>query len=190
MTMEPATDRQRGPHRGSLVGGILLVVVGLAFLVGRVIDVRFGADVWPLFIVAPGIAMFIAAFAIGGRAGLGLAIPGAIVTTVGLLLWVQEATGTYQTWAYAWALVAPGSVGLGMLVYGLFLGDRTVAGDGLRTFLVGLGLFLGFALFFEGMIGLSGPRLAGLDEILPVAVIILGALLVVLGLFGRRGRIA
>jgi hypothetical protein len=186
--MDPAADRRPGPHRGSLVAGTLLVGFGLAVLVGRVVDIDLGVATWPLVVVVPGVALFVAAFAVGGRGGLGLAIPGAIVTTVGLVLWVQDVTGAYQTWAYAWALVAPTAVGVGMLLYGLFLGDRELSGNGLRTLLVGLGLFLAFALFFEGFIGLSGRPIAGLDTILPAAVIVLGVVLVVLGLFGRRGR--
>jgi hypothetical protein len=186
--MEPVVERRGGPHRGSLVGGLLLVVLGLAFLAAQVLELRIGAATWPLFVVGPGVALFVAAFAIGNRGAVGMAVPGAIITTVGLVLWFQEATGTYQTWAYAWALVAPTSVGLALLVFGLFLGDREMAGGGFRTMLVGLGLFLGFALFFEGVIGLSGPRIAGLDTILPIAVIGLGALLVIVGLFGRRDR--
>ncbi|OGO57082.1 MAG: hypothetical protein A2V85_17855 [Chloroflexi bacterium RBG_16_72_14] len=130
--------------------------------------------------------MFVASFAIPPRGGLGLAIPGAIITIVGAILWFQETNDLYETWAYAWALVAPTGPGLGMLVYGLVRGDRELAGDGLRTTLVGLGLFAGFALFFEGALGLSGGRIAGLDDALPVIVIGLGVLLVILSLFGRR----
>jgi hypothetical protein len=52
--------------------------------------------------------------------------------------------------------------------------------------LVGLGLFLGFALFFEGAVGLSGDRVAGLNDVLPFVVIGLGTLMVLLS-FTRRG---
>jgi hypothetical protein len=179
----PANGQQAG-----LVMGVILVVVGAAFLVGRVVDVSLGPDAWPLWIIVPGVVMLVGSFAIPPRNGLGLAIPGAIITMVGLILWVQEAYDLYATWAYAWALVAPTGPGLGMLLYGLARSDRELAGDGLRTTLVGLGLFFGFALFFEGVIGLSGNRIAGLDDALPYAAIGLGVLLVVLSLFGRREK--
>jgi len=174
----------QAPQAG-LVAGIILVLIGALFLVARVADLALGPNAWPLWIIVPGLAMFVGSFAIPPRAGLGLAIPGAIVTTVGVILWVQETYALYATWAYAWALVAPTAPGLGMLAYGLVKGDRSIAGDGLRTMLVGLGLFLGFALFFEGVIGLSGERVAGLDQVLPYVVIGLGALLVVLSFRGR-----
>ena len=172
----------------ALVLGVVLVVVGVLFLVVRVADLRFGEDVWPLWIIVPGLALFVASFVVGGKAGLGLAIPGAIIATVGGILWVQEANDLYETWAYAWALVAPTAPGVAMFLYGLVQGDRATMGDGGRTALVGIGLFVGFALFFEGVLGLSGERFAGLDEVFPVLVIGLGALFVVLSLFGRRDR--
>lgn len=175
-------------QQAGLVIGVILVVVGAAFLVARIAEVSLGPDVWPLWIIVPGVVMLVGSFAIPPRNGLGLAIPGAIVAMVGLILWAQETYDLYATWAYAWALVAPTGPGLGMLLYGLARGDRELAGDGLRTTLVGLGLFFGFALFFEGVIGLSGNRIAGLDDALPYAAIGLGVLLVVLSLFGRREK--
>lgn len=184
----PSTSRPvvapRQPQAG-LVAGVVLVIVGSLFLLGRVTSIALGPDAWPLWIIVPGIAMLAASLAIPPRGGLGLAIPGAIVTIVGLVLWVQATYDVYASWAYAWALVAPTGPGLGMLVYGLVRGEREIARDGLRTTLVGLGLFLGFALFFEGVIGLSGDRVAGLDQALPYVVIGLGVLLVVLSLTGR-----
>lgn len=175
------------PPQAGIVAGIILIVIGGAFLVARLADLTLGADAWPLWIVIPGLAMLVGSLAIPPRGGLGLAIPGAIITIVGLVLWVQESYDVYATWAYAWALVAPTGPGIGMLVYGLAKRDRELTADGTRTTLVGLGLFLGFALFFEGVIGLSGNRIAGLDEVLPYVVIGLGALMVVLSLVGGRG---
>ena len=178
-----------GSPQLALVGGLILVIVGTLFLVGRVLDITLGAHAWPLWIIVPGLAMLTGSLLIPPRGGVGLAIPGAIVTMTGLVLWVQESYGLYETWAYAWALVAPTGPGLGMLTYGLVRGDRELAGDGLRMTLVGLGLFLGFALFFEGAIGLSGDKITGLDEVLPFVVIGLGALMVILSLVrGRPGQ--
>ncbi len=174
-----------------LVAGVILVVIGAAFLVARVVEVSFDGITWPLWIVVPGVAMLVGSFFIPPRGGLGLAIPGAIVTMVGLVLWAQAAWGLYATWAYAWALVAPTGPGLGMLLYGLVYRDGELVADGLRLTLIGLGLFCGFALFFEGVIGLSGRPIANFDEILPYAVIGLGVLMVVLSFFGggrRRNR--
>jgi hypothetical protein len=173
-----------------LVAGIVLVVVGVVFLLVRVVDLTLGASSWPLWIIAPGIAMVAGSLAIPPRGGLGLAVPGTIIAIVGGILWVQEAYGLYATWAYAWALVAPTGPGLAMLLYGLVRGDHPLAGDGFRTMLVGLGLFLGFGFFFEGVIGLSGHRIANLDQVLPFVAIGFGVLLVVASLFGggRRDR--
>ena len=183
----PVAEPARSTPPG-LIAGVILVIIGAAVLVTRVVDLSFGGATWPLWIVVPGVAMLVGSCFIPPRGGLGLAIPGAIVTMVGLILWVQEAYGLYATWAYAWALVAPTAPGLGMLLYGLVQRDGELARDGLRTTLVGIGLFLGFMLFFEGVLGLSGSPIANLDEVLPYALIGLGVLLVVLSFFGGGRR--
>lgn len=187
----PGPPRPPAPEsnsQGTLVLGVLLVLLGGGFLVTRLVDLRFVGATWPLWIVAVGAAMLVASVTIRTRAGLGLAVPGGIVLMVGLVLTVQEWYGLYQTWAYAWALVAPGGVGLGILVHGLLTGDAGSRNDGFRTLLVGLGLFVGFGLFFEGVIGLSGSRIPGLDDALPFVVIVIGVLLVAASLLGRRPR--
>jgi hypothetical protein len=181
-----AAPRSSGTPEAGIVVGVMLVIVGGLFLAGRVLDITVGPDAWPLWIIVPGLAILAGSLAIQARGGLGLAIPGAIVTMVGLVLWVQSVYDLYATWAYAWALVAPTGPGLGMLLHGAVHGDRDLVGEGFRTVLVGLGLFLGFALFFEGVIGLSGDRVAGLDDALPFVLVGLGALMVVLSI-ARRG---
>ena len=102
----------------ALVFGVLLVGVGGLLLLTRLTDISLGSDAWPLWLVVPGVACLVASFAMPQRQGLGLAIAGAIVTTVGLILWVQETYDAYATWAYAWALVAPTAPGVGTLLYG------------------------------------------------------------------------
>jgi hypothetical protein len=172
-------------RRRAIVLGAILIAVGGAFLVTNLTGFAIGAA-WPLFIVVPGLVLVAAAFAAGGEAGGGLAIAGSIVTTVGLILAVQEATGLYATWAYAWALVAPGSVGVGMVLFGTFTGRPDLVTAGLRVAGVGLALFVGFAIFFEGIIGLSGEGAPPLEGLVPIALIALGAILILGSLVGRR----
>jgi hypothetical protein len=177
-----------GERRTSVVLGGLLIVVGVALLLANQLRIDWAATGWPIFVIAPGLVLFALAFAVGGPGGAGFAVAGAIVTTTGLLLAAQNATGLWATWAYAWALVAPGSVGAGLLLYGSLTGQRSMAADGGRVLLVGLGLFLGFAFFFESVIGLSGNRLAWLDSLLPAGLVVLGIAIVVLSLAGGRRR--
>ena len=131
----PARKEER---RGPVVLGVILVLVGAVFLATNVTGFKLEAA-WPLFIIVPGLILLAASFAAGGEAGGGLAITGSIVTTVGLILAVQEATGLYATWAYAWALVAPGSVGVGMLLFGSFTGRQDLSTAGIRLAGIGLG---------------------------------------------------
>ena len=172
-------------RRGAIVLGAILIAVGGVFLVTNLTGFAIGAA-WPLFIIVPGLLLVAAAFAAGGEAGGGLAIAGSIVTTVGLILAVQEATGLYATWAYAWALVAPGSVGVGMVLFGTFTDRPDLVTAGLRTAGIGLALFVGFAIFFEGVIGLSGAGAPPLEGLVPLGLIALGVILVVGSLVGRR----
>jgi hypothetical protein len=176
-------------RRASVAVGGFLIVVGIVVLAGRQVGLDPGRAGWPLFVIVPGVVLFLASFAVGARAGAGLAVPGAILTVTGVVLAVQNETGLWSTWAYAWALVAPGGVGLGLLVYGTLTGQHDLATSGAATLLTGVALFLVFAFFFESVIGLSGRRVAGLDALLAAGLVVLGAVIVVLSVRpGRRAR--
>ena len=172
-------------RRGAVILGAILIVAGGVFLVTNLTGFTLDAA-WPLFVIVPGLVLVGASFTVRGEAGGGLAIAGSIVTTVGLILAVQEASGLYATWAYAWALVAPGSVGVGMFLFGTFTDRPDLRTAGLRLAGIGLALFIGFALFFEGVIGLSSDGRPPLEGLLPIALIALGAILVGGSVFGRR----
>ncbi len=178
-----------GPTRGRLVIGAGLVVIGAVFLIGQAVDIRVGDQLWPWFVIAPGIGLIVVGILAGGPPGVAFSIAGAITTMAGLVLFVQQLTGLYATWSYAWALVAPGGVGLGLLLAGWSQGDRDMVANGRRTALVGLGLFAGFGLFFEGVLGLSNggqPLFSG--PLLPAVLVVLGAILFLWGLVGRRAQ--
>lgn len=184
----PPGSEVRGDRRGTLILGIFLVLLGTVFLATRVARLDFGEEVWPLWIIAVGAALLIASLTIRNRGGLGLAVPGGIVLTAGVVLWVQNSYDLYQTWAYAWALVAPGGIGLGMLIHGVATGNAESRGDGLQAILTGLGLFAGLALFFEGVVGLSGGRIPGLEDALPFLVIGMGVVILAAAFLNPRGR--
>jgi hydrogenase/urease accessory protein HupE len=117
-----------------------------------------------------------------------MAIPGGIVSMVGVVLSVQAATGLWATWAYAWALVAPGGVGLAFVLYGILTGQSDIAREGVPILLTGLGLFVAFGLFFEGVLHLSGAALPLAEPVLAAGLVVLGVVIVFVGLTARRAR--
>ena len=175
-----------GSERGTIALGIVLLVIGGLALLGRLLSIDILGLGWPLFVLIPGILLFAGGVAIGGQAGLGLAVPGGVVSMVGVVLSVQAASGLFATWAYAWALVAPGGVGLGILLYGILTGQPEIARNGIPILLTGLGLFVAFGLFFEGVLHLSGGSLSFAEPVLAGGLIVLGVLILFAGLTGRR----
>lgn len=182
-------DRDRGGERGGLTLGILLIVAGALFLASEQFHVDWGRYGWPMFVIVPGVVLLILGLAVPNEAGLGMAIPGGIVTTVGLILAFQDSTDTYASWSYAWALVAPGSVGVSLVLYGLLHRRLDLVDAGLRTGAVGLGLFVGFGLFFENVVGIDdGGSTTALRDAMPFLAVAMGVIIVVLNLLPRPHR--
>jgi hypothetical protein len=153
--------------------GIVLVVAGGLFLADQLLPISIMAFFWPLLVVFLGVTFYIGML-VAGRSGAGLAIPGTIVTTIGLLLFVQNTFRLWVTWSYAWALLIC-ATGLGILIMNFYLkrtGLRRVAG-----LLIGIGLtlFVAFGLFFEIILNISGTDI--------YSGIFLGGGLILLGLF-------
>lgn len=168
--------------------GLLLIVVGTAYLGARLAGVDLALVGWPAFVIIPGLVLFVLAVVVGGPGGAGLATVGAVIATTGIVLAIQRATGLWATWAYAWALVAPGSVGLGLIVYGALTRQPALVRGGLWPFVVGLGLFFLGLLFFEGVVGLSGRQIAGFDVVAAVALVVIGGAIIAGRLVRSRAR--
>ena len=177
-------SQERSPSNvTNLVAGVTLVVVGILLLVGRIFGISLGRYLWPFYIVVPGVVLFVFALAAGGS-GEGLAIAGSLVTMVGLVLFYQNTTGHWQSWAYAWALIAPTSIGLGQMVYGSLKGRGHVVKSGLGLAKIGGIIFVVAALFFELVIGISGFGYIGW----PVLLIGAGVLLLLRNLLSGRSQ--
>src|SRR5258708_3817652 len=134
----------------ALVLGIVLVMIGVVYLALEFIPRRFlQIDIahygWPIFVIVPGMVLVGVGMTVQGLGAL--CIPGAIVTTAGLVLGVQNIFDLFATWSYAWALVAPGGVGLGMWLQGVATGSSGLRAAGWRTMGAGVIVFLLGAVF-------------------------------------------
>ena len=100
---------------------------------------------WPLFVVIPGLTLLVIGFI---SLGTGALIPGAILTVIGLILAYMNATQDWPAWAFAWPLVAPGGVGLGIYLQGLRKHDSHLLRQGrVLMFVAALIFMIGFVIF-------------------------------------------
>ncbi|MDQ4078222.1 MAG: hypothetical protein M3220_18495 [Chloroflexota bacterium] len=159
--------------------GLLLVVLGALFLLMGP-PLGFWSFVWPFFVMAPGLLLFYLVKQFGKRTNI-LTIPATMITAVGLLLLLSNTFGLWASWAYAWALIFPGSFGLGLAVYGDLARKPSAERWGENLATVGVGIFLlGFILnaFFA-----VGGFLGGL-----LGVFALPLLLIVAGIYLLRRK--
>lgn len=165
----------------ALLVGLAMIGLGGLLLIGQVLQLDFAALLWPLILIGPGVLLFaLSLFADTGGGGEALAIVGGIITTIGLILFFQNATGLWATWAYAWALIAPTSIGVSQVVYGLLKGRHDLVKSGLSVAGVGLVIFLVAGAFFELALNVSGLGFSRVG--FPVFLIGLGVVLVVINL--------
>lgn len=166
-------------NNGSLIGGILLIAFGILAIVSQIFgDFEF----WPFIIIGVG-AMFFVGMAAGGKSTAGLAIPGSIISVIGLMLFVQNATDHWESWAYGWTVILM-SVGIGIYIMGWWADEASQRASGLKVLRVGAILFIIFGAFFEMIF----QTFSFADYIFPVALILLGAYLVFRksGVFGKK----
>lgn len=119
MGNEAAGDNGLRSVRANRVAGAVLIVLGALFLLERALNVEWSEVLWPLILVGVGMAFFAIMVSAGRSSGF-LAIPGSIITMTGLVLLFQNSTAYWSSWSYAWALVGPASVGIGLLIWGWY----------------------------------------------------------------------
>jgi hypothetical protein len=155
-------------RRAGLTWGVLLILAGLIFLAAQVVPAMFGwvGDLsWPLFVIGAGLVLLLIGIASNQP---GMTVPACIVGGIGGILYWQNTTGNWESWAWIWAMI-PGFAGIGTIVMGLWEGKLGVALGGVWTILVSLVLTVVFASF------LGGPRLLGQYwHYWPVLLIVLG----------------
>ena len=147
--------------RSRLGLGLILVAVGIAFLVLQIVPGLanwFTVTLsWPLIVVGVGVLILIVGLLSGAPE---TAIGACVVAGIGGILYYQNLTNNWVSWAYAWTLI-PGFSGIGMVISGL-LGSRVARSisRGLDQIITSVVLFLIFGSIFGPMFGgfsLLGP---------------------------------
>ncbi len=132
---------------------------------------------WPLVVIGAGSLFFLAMVA-GGRQSAAFAIPGSIISGIGLILLFENITGHWESMSYFWALIIL-FVGIGIYLMGWYGEDAGQKRAGGRVMKIGFILFVIFGAFFEGLFHSFN------NLVFPVLLIVLGVYLV----FSRSGWI-
>jgi len=169
-------DYNRVAVMNNLILGLGLTVLGAVLLMTRALDVHPWQYLWPFFIIAPGL-LFFAFMAAGGRNAGILAVPGSIMTMIGLILLYQTISGHWQSWAYIWTLIFPTAVGLGIMIQGVWIRQESIVLIGEGLFQAGLVIFMFATAVFELVFNISGFRTS------IVGRFVWPGLLIALGLF-------
>lgn len=167
---------QRQSNMGGIIGGSILIGLGALFLVAQFFNFSAWSFIWPFFVIGVG-GLFFIGMLLGGKSASPLAIPGSIISVVGLTLLVQNLTGHWNSWSYGWTVILM-AVGLGIWISGVWSDNLSQRRSGWRVMRVGFVMFILFGAFFELIFsGFGGPRLTQL--LFPVLLILLGLYLVI-----------
>ena len=167
--------------RSALGVGTLLILLGIFFLVTRIVPNILAPFSWPWIVIGIGAAFMIASLVSWTP---GLAVPACIIGGIGgILLW-QNTSGLWGTWSYAWALI-PGFVGVGVFISEVMEG-RPLKGliDGGTPIVVSAILFFVFGSMLGRQVGGFPP----IGNWWAVGLILIGVLVVLRPLIGRRHK--
>ncbi|MCI0521561.1 MAG: hypothetical protein L0Z70_15055 [Chloroflexi bacterium] len=163
-------------NRGNIATAIVLIGLGVWFLALEIYPplkaLAYDKNIWPLPIIAAGGLLALAGLLTWTPA---LMTPAAIVSGIGGILYWQNATGNWESWAYIWALI-PGFVGVGVVLGGVMQRNWKEVGSGVWTMFVSLVLLAIFGSFLGGL---------AFGRYWPVLLILLGVVLMARGLFKR-----
>jgi hypothetical protein len=157
--------------------GVVFILAGLAFFALRLIPgfILSETAVWPLIIIGSGLALFIIGVFVEAP---DMAVPACIVAGVGGILYWQNMTGDWGSWAYMWTLF-PGFAGVGIIIAGLMAERGSHAfWNGVSSIVSSMIMFLIFGSFFGAFVGLG--------TYWPLLLVAAGLILLLRSVFDRR----
>lgn len=133
-----------------------IIGIGGLLLAANLFDFALMDFLWPGFIIVPGLLLLWPAYNSvpeqNSRLSF-LAIPGAMLTTIGLMLFMMNMTDHFEAWAYSWTLL-PASVAWAAMYIHRFEPDRKIHETGhkfIRSMIMAFGgLFVLFELVIWG----------------------------------------
>jgi hypothetical protein len=137
-------------NRTQLVLGLLLIVAAGWLIATRIypnlatiLHITFG---WPMWVMLAGAALLVLGLLVGES---DMSVPACIVAGIGGILYYQNTTGNWSSWAYMWTLI-PGFVGIGQILSGIIGGNFAHSlREGLKLLLVSAVMFTIFATIFD-----------------------------------------
>jgi len=170
-------------NRTQLVLGLLLILVA-----GWLIATRIKPDLvnifhltfdWPMWVIFAGAALLVIGLLVGAP---DMAIPACIVAGIGGILYYQNTTNNWESWAYLWTLI-PGFVGVGKILSGMIGGDFIAClREGLKLLLTGAIMFTIFATIFN-----AWTIFGSYSAYVPIALLfVLGIWLIVRGIIRQK----
>lgn len=159
----------------SRVAGLCFIILGAAIFAAQSYGFRIGHYIWPMFILIPGVLLFLASLKVEGGLGESFAIVGSIISMLGLMFFGMSISGMWASWAYAWALLFPTSIGIGQILYGRYKDQSNLVKTGMSLVKVGLSIFIVGFLFFEGLLNISNLHFG--MYALPIFFIVVGVFL-------------
>lgn len=165
---------------GALIGGAVLIGVGLLSLLSRVFTGMDWGLFWPLSVIGFGALFFIAMFATG-KSGAAFAVPGTIISGIGIVVLIENITGHSAILSYIWTFIVL-FVGLGIYIMGWYGENPEQTRSGRHVMKIGFILLIIFGTLFESIFSSSS------NLIFPILLILLGAYLVLSrsGLLSRK----
>jgi hypothetical protein len=170
-------------NRTQLVFGLLLIIAA-----GWLIATRINPNLanilhltfeWPTWIMLAGAVLLILGLLVGAS---DMAVPACIVAGIGGILYYQNVTENWSSWAYMWTLI-PGFVGIGQILSGVIGGDFAHnLREGLKPLLVSAVMFTIFATVFN-----AWTIFGNLSNYVPIVLLfLLGAVFIVRGFIHRN----
>lgn len=176
----PFIFRQNRGLGGLFIPGVPVLTTGLLLFAASVTgNWSLWGIFWPLEVIGVAVGFVMAAIFLRV---VWLTIPASIIGLTGLVLQFCAFTGLWAAWAVLWTVV-PFSVGLPLLLIGIF---RKMDGVKLAGIIVIAFAGLAFAVM-AAIIGSSSPiiTIGG-----PVLILLVGAIMIISALFGKKNASA